>query len=67
MLKNGQPDIVVMDRLRSYGATPEEIGAALRQATGRWLNSRTENSDLLFGRRERAMLPFRRTPATIPA
>lgn len=60
MRKHGQPDIVVMDRLQSYGAALEEIGAALRQATGRWLNSRTENSHLPFGRRERAMLPFRR-------
>jgi len=36
------------------------IGNPQRQATGRWLNNRVENSHLPFRRRERAMLRFRR-------
>src|SRR6056297_2397545 len=60
MRKHGQPETVVTDRLRSYGAALKEIGAAFRQETGRWLNNRAENSHLPFRRRERAMLRFRR-------
>ncbi len=53
MRKHGRPEVIVTDRLRSYGA-----GA--RQETGRWANNRAENSHLPFRRRERAMLRFRR-------
>ncbi|WP_460274773.1 IS6 family transposase [Celeribacter sp. ULVN23_4] len=60
MRKHGQPEVIVTDKLRSYGAALREIGAAHRQETGRWLNNRAENSDLPFRRRERAMLRFRR-------
>jgi putative transposase len=60
MRKHGQPEIIVTDRLRSYGAALKEIGAEGRQETGRWLNNRAENSHLPFRRRERAMLRFRR-------
>jgi putative transposase len=60
MRKHGRPEIIVTDRLRSYGAALKEIGAAKRQETGRWLNNRAENSHLPFRRRERAMLRFRR-------
>ena len=59
MKKHGQPRIIVTDRLRSYGAAMKEIGNAHRQATGRWLNNRGENSHLPFRRRERAMQRFR--------
>jgi putative transposase len=38
----------------------EEIGAADRRETGRWLNNRAETSHLPFRRRERAMQRFRR-------
>lgn len=58
--KHGRPEVIVTDRLRSYGAALKEIGAADRQETGRWLNNRAENSHLPFRRRERAMLRFRR-------
>lgn len=54
-----QPEIIVTDKLRSYGAAMKVIGNAQRQETGRWLNNRVENSHLLFQRRERAMLRFR--------
>ena len=60
MRKHGQPDVIVTDRLRSYGAALRELGADGRQETGRWMNNRAENSHLPFRRRERAMLRFRR-------
>ncbi len=60
MRKHGRPQIIVTDRLRSYGAALREVGAADQQETGRWLNNRAENSHLPFRRRERAMQRFRR-------
>ncbi len=44
----------------SYGAALRDLGAIDRQRTGRWLNSRAENSHLPLRRRERALLRFRR-------
>ena len=61
MKRNGQPRIIVTDKLRSYRAVMMIIGNADRQETGRWVNNRAENSHLPFRRRERAMLRFRRT------
>ncbi|PUB14880.1 putative transposase [Yoonia sediminilitoris] len=60
MRKHGRTEVIVTDRLRSYGAALKEIGAAHRQETGRWTNNRAENSHLPFRRLERAMLRFRR-------
>jgi len=60
MKRYGSPDVVVTDRLRSYGAAMKVIGNAARQETGRWKNNRAENSHLPFRRRERAMHRFRR-------
>ncbi|WP_073198372.1 IS6 family transposase [Roseovarius marisflavi] len=60
MRKHGRPEVIITDRLHSYGAALKEIGASGRQETGRWLNNRAENSHLPFRRRERAMLCFRR-------
>jgi putative transposase len=60
MRKHGQPEVIVTDKLRSYGAALKEIGADVRQETGRWLNNMAETSHLPFRRRERAMLRFRR-------
>jgi putative transposase len=60
MKRHGQPQAVVTDGLRSYGAAMKEIGNVDRQQTGRWLNNRAENSHLPFRRRERAMERFRR-------
>ena len=59
MRKHGRPEVIVTDKLRSYGAALKEIGAEARQETGRWVNNRAENSHLPFRRRERAMLRFR--------
>jgi len=60
MRKHGQPEVIVTDKLRSYGAALKEIGAGDWQQTGCWMNNRAENSHLPFRRRERAMLRFRR-------
>ena len=60
MRKHGRSEVIITDRLRSYGAALKEIGAADKQETGRWINNRAENSNLPFRRRERAMLRFRR-------
>ncbi len=59
MERYGQPEIIVTDKLRSYGAAMKNIGNHKRQETGRWLNNRAENFHLPFRRRERAMLRFR--------
>ena len=55
----GHPEVIVTDRLRSYGAIERNHNAD-RQETDRWLNNRAENSHLPFRRREWAMLRFRR-------
>jgi putative transposase len=60
MRRHGQPEVIVTDKLRSYGAALKKLGGADRQETGRWANNRAENSHLPFRRRERAMLRFRR-------
>ena len=60
MKRHGEPQVIVTDKLRSYGAAMKVVGNAKRQETGRWLNNRAENSHLPFRRRERAMLRFRR-------
>ena len=59
MKRYGQPEVIVTDKLRSYGAAMKEIGNGDKHASGRWLNNRAENSHLPFRRRERAMLRFR--------
>jgi len=56
----GQPEFIVKDKLRSYGAAMNVIGNASRQDTGRWRNNRAKNSHLPLRRREHAMLRFRR-------
>ena len=60
MKRYGKPDVIVTDKLRSYGAAMKAIGNVEKQQTGGWLNNRAENSHLPFRRRERAMLRFRR-------
>ncbi len=60
MKRHGRPEVIVSDKLRSYGAALKELGRGDDRETGRWLNNRAENSHLAFRRRERAMLRFRR-------
>ncbi|CUH48766.1 IS6 family transposase [Ruegeria atlantica] len=59
MKRYGTPEVIVTDKLRSYGAAMKDIGNVTKQESGRWLNNRAENSHLPFRRRERAMLRFR--------
>jgi putative transposase len=58
--RHGRPEIIVTDRLRSYGAALRAVGAGRRQRTGRWLNNRAENTHQPLRRRERAMQRFGR-------
>ena len=58
MIRNGQPLILVTDKLRSYRAAMVIIENADWQKTGRWVNDRAKNSHLPFRRPERAMLRF---------
>jgi len=60
MKRYGNPQVIVTDRLRSYGAAMKVIGNIDRQEVGRHKNNRAENSHLPFRRRERAMSRFRR-------
>ena len=60
MRKNGRPQTIITDRLRSYGAALKELGALARQETWRWLNNRAENSHLPFRSPGRVMQRFRR-------
>ena len=57
--RNGSPEAITTDGLRSYKAAMSELGNAEKQEVGRWANNRVENSHLPFRRRERAMLRFR--------
>ena len=59
MKRYGQPRVIVTDRLWSYHAAMNVIGNAADQGCGRWLNSRTENPQQPFRRREEAMSKFR--------
>ena len=53
MKRYGNPQVVVTDQLRSYGAAMKDIGNERRRETGRHLNNRAENSHQPFRRRER--------------
>ena len=55
----GEPETIVTDKLKSYGAALREIGVTGHQTNGRWINNRAENSHQPFRRRERAMQRFR--------
>jgi len=68
----GEPETIVTDKLKSYGAALRELGVTGHETSGRWINNRAENSHPLpsnglltnhekepFRRRERAMQRFR--------
>jgi len=59
MKRYGNPEAITTDGLRSYKASMTELGNGAKQQIARWTNNRTENSNLPFRRRERAMLRFR--------
>ncbi len=60
MKRHGQPEVIVTEKLRPYGAAMKVIGNASRKETDRWRSKRNENSHLPLRRRELAMLLFRR-------
>jgi transposase-like protein len=53
------PDVLVTDRLRSYGAAKTELGLSARHEQGLRKNNRAENSHLPVRRRERKMQRFK--------
>jgi putative transposase len=57
------PDVLVTDRLRSYGAAKSEIGLSARHEQGLRRNNRAENSHQPTRRRERKMQRFK-TPGS---
>ena len=59
MKRYGKQEIIVTDKLRSYGVAMKVIGNMSKQETGRCLNNRAENFHLPFRTRERGMLWFR--------
>ena len=56
----GSPEVIITDKLRSYGVAMKIVGNVEKQETGRWKNNRRENSHPPFRRGERAMSRFRR-------
>ena len=53
------PDVLVTDKLRSYGAARSEIGLSARHEQGLRKNNRAENSHQPTRRRERKMQRFK--------
>jgi transposase-like protein len=53
------PEVLVSDKLRSYGAAKSEIGLAARHEQGLRKNNRAENSHRPVRRRERKMQRFK--------
>ena len=53
------PDVLVTDKLRSYGAAKTEIGLSARHDQGLRANNRAENSHQPTRRRERKMQRFK--------
>src|SRR5271166_5681799 len=53
------PDVLVTDKLRSYGAAKSEMGLSARHEQGLRKNNRAENSHQPTRRRERKMQRFR--------
>jgi putative transposase len=53
------PEVLVTDKLRSYGAPKSEIGLSARHEQGLRMNNRAENSHQPTRRRERKMQRFK--------
>jgi transposase-like protein len=53
------PDVLVTDKLRSYGAAKTRVRLSTRHEQGRRKNNRAENSHLPLRRRERKMQWFK--------
>jgi transposase-like protein len=67
------PEVLVTDKLRSYGAAKSELGLSARHEQGLRMNNRAENSHQPVRRRERKMQRFKspgsaqRLPFTPPS
>ena len=48
MKHHGRPEVIVTERLRSYGAALKDLGRGDDREMGCWLNNRAENSHLPF-------------------
>jgi putative transposase len=59
MKRLGKAQVLVTDKLRSYGAAKKVMGNVEKQENGSCLNNRAENSHQPFRRRELAKLRFR--------
>lgn len=57
--RQGKPEQIVTDGLRSYPAAMAHLGDLDRRQVERYSNNQAENSHPPFRRRERAMLRFR--------
>ena len=53
------PEVLVTDKLRSYGAAKSAIGLSARHEQGLRMNNRAENSHQPVRRRERKMQRFK--------
>ena len=53
------PEVLVTDKLRSYGTAKSEIGLSARHEQGLRINNRAENSHQLVRRRERKVQRFK--------
>ena len=53
------PDVLVTDKLRSYGAAKSELGLAAQHEQGLRRNNRAENSHQPIRRRERKLQRFK--------
>ena len=60
------PDVLVTDKLRSYGAAKSEIGLSARHKQGLRKNNRAENSHQPTRRREHKMQRFK-SPGSLNA
>ena len=57
--RQGKPETIVTDRLRSYPAAIRELSNLERREMGKWINNRVATSHLPVRRRERDRLRFR--------
>ena len=55
----GNPEKMVTDKMKPYGAALRELGVSCHETDGRWINNRAKNSHLPQRRRERAMQRLR--------
>ena len=55
--RHGRPEVIVTDKLQSYGAAMRDLGNVDRQQTGQYMNNRGENSHLPLCQRRSKTAP----------